>query len=307
MDSLVYLVYSPANSVDQLTFSVMSARRLLPSADALRVLVFTDDPTALDDLEVQTVTIAPAVLEEWAGAHRYIHRRKLLAIKQALQQFGGRVLYCDTDTYFRLSPLEVFKRIGRGHTLTHLCEGYLHRAKAGDLAAFVDTHELKALDGSRWGITAATRMFNGGVVGLDAADAALLDEAVHLVDQLYPRLRLHTIDQFAVGACLSRRTSMQACDDAIYHYWPQRPQFADQLAIVLHDPSLRTDEERWRRLEPHLPTQDQRVHNCWPSRWPERLRIELRDVAKRTGLLGPLRNTVAVGRRLRGSSRSISS
>jgi hypothetical protein len=303
MDSLVYLIYSPASSIDQLTFSIISARRQLQPADAVRLIVFTADPAPLEDLRVQTVTIAPSVLQEWAGAHRYIHRRKLLAIKQALQQFGGRVLYCDTDTYFRLSPLEVFKRIRPGHTLTHLCEGFLHRAKAPDLAAFVDTHELKALDGSRWDITAATPMFNGGVVGLDSSDSMLLDEAVNLVDQLYPRLLLHTIDQFAIGACLSRRTTLRSCDDAIYHYWPQRPQFADQLAIVLHDPSLRTDEERWRRLEPHLPTQDQRVHNRWPSPWPERLRIELREVAKRMGLLGPLRNALAAGRRLRAGGR----
>ena len=114
-----------------------------------------------------------------------------------LARFGGRVVYCDADTYFLSHPRRLFNRIGPGRTVMHIKEGNLHACHGGDIAEFLQRHQVTNLAGERWPITAETPMYNAGVIGLDAADAPLLDEVVHLTDQMYPPVRIHTVEQFA--------------------------------------------------------------------------------------------------------------
>ncbi|HWO41778.1 MAG TPA: hypothetical protein VNO43_08255, partial [Candidatus Eisenbacteria bacterium] len=225
------------------------------------------------------------------------HRAKIFAIKDALNKFGDRVVYCDTDTYFIHSPELLFARIRPGVSFMHACEGPLDQANGADLAAFLNRAELRTVAGRRWNITDDAPMFNAGVVGMHKADVALLDDVAHLTDQIYPHVRIHTVEQFAFSMCLHERTRLCEAHEVVCHYWrmPGRARFQEELRRVLHDPSIASDEERWQRLTAHRPAQ-----NITPLRrtMRERIRSTLKRGAKRVGVLEQVR---FVMNKIRGS------
>jgi hypothetical protein len=291
MNNLVYLSYGQGPHVDQLIYAVLSALHMLGrESNDFRIIVYTDNPAVVSDLPVHIEPLNAKLLTEWAGPFDFNHRRKIFAIKDALQKFGGRLGYCDCDTYFLRHPGKFFARIRPGRTVMHIREGHLYDCQAGLVADFLQDHDLQNRAGQRWNITPDTLMFNAGVLGLHEADISLLDEVVHLTDQIYPHVRIHTIEQFAFSACFRHCTKLRQSYDIVHHYWPApgRELFGQELRRVLHDPSISSEEERFRRLLPHQPRQSL-SHNRHSITMRRRMYWVLRRWAKRIGIFNALK------------------
>ena len=115
MNNLVYLSYGAGPHEQEITFSVLSAYHWLGVGDLdMRIVVYTDRPETFSTLEVATVVLDASTLKEWAGPAGFGHRRKILALRDALQRFDGPSAILDGDTYFRRSPTKLFGRIGPG-------------------------------------------------------------------------------------------------------------------------------------------------------------------------------------------------
>jgi len=292
MNTLVYLTYGQGPHTDELVFSVLSAVYARgPNNTDYRIVVYADDPKILADLPVQIEMLSDKDLVEWAGPYGMNDRRKILVAKRALETFGSRIALCDADTYFLKHPCKLFRRIHPGHTLLHIREGHLPFCHADELANFLEHQDLRTVNGRRWKLTPNELMFNSGVVGIDEANISLLDEVIHLADQVYPHVRMRTVEQFTLGACFRRFTRVRECYDIVYHYWPlpRRAAFQEQLRRVLHDPSIQSNEERYRQLLPHRPAQSQKVLNRGAENLKDRVHIALWELAKRTGLLEPVK------------------
>ena len=161
----MYLSYGQGPHVDQLIYSVLSTQQKLGlEQNNYRIIVYTDEPIA--GLPVLMEVVNEKTLADWAGPFNFNHRRKIFAIKDALQKFGGRLVYCDADTYFLKHPRKLFARIRPGHTVMHIKEGHLNHVHATDIAHFLRAHDLKHLSGARWNVTPDTPMFNAGVIGI---------------------------------------------------------------------------------------------------------------------------------------------
>jgi hypothetical protein len=312
MNSLIYVSYGSGVHVDELVFSILCARRALGGVPSTRVIVYTDTPQPLAALPVLIEPLDRATLDEWAGPHRHIHRRKILAVRDALQKFGGRVIYCDADTYFIRDAAALFTAVRPGHTLMHLGEFRLRDRPVRELAEFVRSNPLRTQAGDAWPITSETAMFNAGVVGIHESDAALVDDVLHLSDQIFPvggltradDQRRHA-DQFAFSVCLQMRSTLHQAHRAIYHYWSpaERAEFHPHLARVLHGSSAATPEEQLKELWRHRPGRTMRVR---PFKSPVEtgarawLRNTVWSAAKRLGVLEPLKSVSArTGLRLR--------
>ena len=290
MDNLLYLSYGQGPHVDQLVYAVLSALHTLGrDRNNYRIIVYTDNPTVVSDLPVRLQPLSAEVLTEWAGPYEFNHRRKIFAIKDALQKFGGRLGYCDCDTYFLKHPRKLFARIHPGRTAMHIREGHLYDCQAGDVANFLKDHDLRNRAGCRWNITPDTPMFNAGVIGLHEADISLLDEVVHLTDQIYPHVKIHTIEQFAFSACFQQFTRLRQSYDVVHHYWPSpgRALFSEELHRVLHNPSI-SSQDQFRRLLPHQPRQSI-SHNRHFETIRRRIYWALRRWAKRIGVFNTLK------------------
>ena len=254
-DTLVYLVYGGGPHADEATYSILSALHHLGRRGKRRIVVYTDEPQRFADLPVLVEHVAEEVLKEWAGPLAFCHRRKILVMKDALERFGGRVLFCDTDTWFRAHPKKAFARIRPGRALMHIAEYRLGDPRARPLSESLAGHAFRDTRGRRWAIGAATIMFNSGVIGLHAADAAVLDEVLVLTDQIYYFAPMIIIEQLAFSICLHEFTRLQQCYDVISHYWKPalRTAFQAQLARVLHADLLRTWEAVRRELSSSAP------------------------------------------------------
>jgi hypothetical protein len=291
MNNLVYLSYGQGPHIDELVYSVLCALHLIgPNSSDYRIIVYTDNPAALGQLPVHMELLSEKVLADWDGPFEYIYRRKIFAVRDALQKFGGRLAFCDTDTYFLKHPRKLFARIRPGHTVMYNKEGPPDRLRLIDLADFLRNHQLQTLAGRPWNITRYTPIFNSGVIGLDEADISLLDEVVHLIDQIYPKLGYFATEQFALGACFAQCTTLREAQHLVNHYWPPAPRalFREQLSRVLHDGSIPSDEERFRRLFPLR----QKILNR-PESVKRKLYVALWNAANRAGILNPLKKIIA--------------
>ncbi len=246
--TLVYLSYGgDPVQIAETTFGILSAARLVEPADGIRILLYTDDPRSYDDLPADVRPVSPGELATWSGADGYQHRRKAAVVRDALASSGGSVAFVDADTWFRRHPTDLFERIAPGRSVLHIPEGPLrtspwppHRA----LAAHLDTQEYQDTAGRPTRVRGDAVVWNSGVIGMDAGDVQAVDEALHLIDQIWAGHRGNkTVEQVAMSHQLVERTVVQGASDVVYHYWP------DQVRRPFH-PVLLRELERTRGLPP---------------------------------------------------------
>src|SRR5690242_15722082 len=112
MDNLVYLSYGQGAHLDELAYSIHSALYMLGcDRDSYRITVYTDDPRPLRHFPVNIESLTEKTLADWAGPFDFNHRRKIFAIKHALEELGGRLIYCDADTFFMKHPKRAFASV----------------------------------------------------------------------------------------------------------------------------------------------------------------------------------------------------
>ena len=236
MKNLIYVSYGAGMHEQEITFSILSAYRWLGvGRPDWRIVVYTDRPERFASLEVDTVALDADSLKQWAGPFGFGHRRKIVALRDALDRFDGPSALLDGDTYFRRSPNRLLARIGPGRAVMHLREGAVNtlpgRAQAELVAMLESMGPFTDLAGKPLSITPAAAMWNSGVVGVYPSDSRLLDEAINLTDQFCRHLRLHTLEQFALGLMLGRHVSLREAGDVVFHYWDRS--FRDPFHRVL--------------------------------------------------------------------------
>ena len=295
---LVYLSYGQGRHVQEIAFSALvAAYRLRADNVDCRIVVYTDRPPDFSGLPVAIEYVPAETMAEWGGPMQFGHRRKILAIKDALDKFGDSLIYLDADTYFTRHPARAYERIAPGRTIMHIGEYCLWDNSCSRLRRFVANHELRAISGARWSISPRTAMFNAGVVGLHASDVGLLDEVLHLTDQIYPHVPSPIIEQFAFSVCLHQRTTLLQTHDIVHHYWQpeRRAEFDRKLDRVFGDRLIPSNKERLKRLLSQGPARqfvDRPFSTPVARGIVRRAYGEAWRVASRVGLAQPLR-TVA--------------
>ncbi len=240
--TLMYFCYGPQALFEQTIYSILSLMHV--SADAprdMRVVVYTDRPAAFAKLPVETVETDAALLDRWLAGSDYIHRRKTCALLDALQRFGGRVIFFDSDTFWRRPPHRLLARVGPDRACFHLCEGYLRSTGTPfdrALAAQLAVGDYRLPSGAPVVVDRRTRMWNTGVVGIDAADIDHVSDALSLSDAIWAGAdpagaygrKIHHAEQFAMGYAL-RDARLSEADDCVYHYW--RPEAKRAFGMIL--------------------------------------------------------------------------
>lgn len=245
--TLLYLAYGNDRAVHEATFAVLSALRFVLGRPDYRLLVYTDRPQEFADLPVATVPLEPALLEQWAGPGGYVHRRKLMAIADALHRHPDPTVFLDGDTWLIRSPDALFGRVGPGRAVLHLPETRLLESDSDAkraLSAHVATRDFATRGRGPVVIDPNAMMWNSGVVGIHPDDAHLVQEALDLTDAIWAEHRgSHDLEQFALGQALESAVQLSSADDVVFHYWPphlRRP-FLQRLPVLL---------ERTRHLPP---------------------------------------------------------
>lgn len=229
MRTIVYLCYGRGPHVFETTFSLLSAFSFRsPENSGHQYVIYTDDPEPFVGLGVELVKLDAATLAAWMGKDGYVHRRKTMTIIDALSRFPGSVVFVDCDTYFLKPPTKLFDEVGPGRSRLHILEARL--LESGDridraISDVVDRNSFQDLSGRPFKISPDAPMWNSGVLGLHSSDAHLMEEALNLIDQMWPKaqdapLPVHHVEQFASGYFLER-TRISESHDVVYHYWPE--------------------------------------------------------------------------------------
>lgn len=228
---LLYFCYGKQEIYDQAIYSILTLLHVAGrSATDWRVVVYCERPEAFAALPVETVAVDAAMLDAWLGPSDYQHRRKTCAIIDALERFGGQVIFIDSDTWFRRAPGPLFRRVGPRAACFHLCEGLVHATQTPPDNALVrqlESADYRLSDGVPVRIDRRTRMWNTGVVGVDASDLGRVREALTLSDAIWADAdpagaygkKIHHAEQFAMGYAFGDCRLSEAAD-CVYHYWP---------------------------------------------------------------------------------------
>ncbi len=214
MKVLLFQIYGNQRAYHlELTYSILSAARFLKQDPAgIRLVLAADMENQRPDLPVDHLLITPEMLHEWQMDGSYNHAIQAYALHHAVRHFDAPVILIDSDTVIREHPRRLFDRIGPGKALMHAREGKLRDSP--------EWPEWSALDTvAGWRIEPDSVMYNAGVLGLDPADAPLMEEIKAVMRTIRDNSRVFTAVQLAASLVLSARTELSVCDDIVEHYW----------------------------------------------------------------------------------------
>ncbi|WP_017902952.1 hypothetical protein [Pseudomonas asplenii] len=219
---LVYLVFGAHTYHQEAIFSICSALAGLRETpdEALDIQVFTDDPQPYRQLPVHVHLLDAATRTQWSAPHGYHFRTKHVLLRTVLEQHE-KALLIDTDTFFHVSPLELFRRVQPGVVLCNAFglhygankDSILYKALAPQLL------ERQLADDQM-------PLLNSGVIGLMRSDAEVLDRSIQLMDELFPLANgAYTLEEFCLSVAAYRNREVRECPDLIHHYWSRKQLF----------------------------------------------------------------------------------
>jgi hypothetical protein len=281
MKNLLYFSLGGFPYPSETVFSILSVFRYLPEKPIdIRVIVYTDRPDVFHRLPVTVEPVTPSLQAQWSGPGRNFFRYKMILLAEVLRRYREPVVSIDSDTYFLRSPAELFGRIRPGGTLMHIREGRINSDPGWK--PFADLSVTDAA-GESWHIPSDVYMWNAGVVGIDPADAGLVDRVLRLEEALYSNERWAS-EQFSWSYCLAQATTLRPCDDVLFHYWDS----------TFRKPFLQKLEQFMPRYE-NLPLVE-RARRCYARRpvapigWA--IRQSARGVLERVRLLKPRQDEI---------------
>ncbi|MCY1412767.1 hypothetical protein D9M71_281830 [compost metagenome] len=238
---LVYLVFGNNTYHQEAVFSIASAlagMRETPGA-RLEIQVFSDNPEPYRKLPVKVHTLDDATRKSWSAPHGYHFRAKPVALSKVLEQ-SSLALLIDTDTFFKASPMELFRRIEPG---TLLCNAFGQRF--GDIKASPLHRNLAGMLSTRGLADEQMPLLNSGVIGLHRDDAEVLDNTIALIDECFPLAEgAYTLEEFCLSVASYRTCEVRECPDLIHHYWSRKALF-------------RAKVQAWLRKHGHAPLTQQ--------------------------------------------------
>jgi exopolysaccharide production protein ExoZ len=228
---VVYFAYGRNDIIEQTLYSLLTLLFVCErDGRACRIVIYTDTPQRFAGLPVETVVLSQATLDEWLAGSDYIHRRKTCVILDALDRFDAKIAFIDSDTWFAAHPARIFKRVGPGRAVFHICEGLV--ASTGTpfdsaLARQLAQVPLTLRSNEPVAFDARTRMWNTGVIAVDPADRERMLDALALSDAIWRTAdptgaynkKIHHAEQFATGYAF-RDCELSEAADYVYHYWP---------------------------------------------------------------------------------------
>lgn len=283
---ILYVAHGAECFVQEAAYSILSLWRQ-PDGRSYDVTVVTDLPERLGalvgaDPRLHVLPLEHARRDVWRGPQGYIHRIKPLAIQWAAREAtvgtDDLFLYVDSDTVFTRSPASLFDLVAQGCVVLNEREGGLVDSRRqtrshAKLYRAAQCHEFD-VRGTRRHLAPDLGLWNSGVIGFQAAQLALFDEAVDLIDQIFAVLRIHTVEQVALSAVLQDRgLPLRDSGDVIFHYHHFK-EFRQDLALFFERYGQRPVAERlarWGEVDPVLRSLPKQAFNALPK-WQRKIR-----------------------------------
>lgn len=274
-----------------------------------KVILFTDNPDFFTpyfkDQPVEYILLTPDKIRAMRGSIDFLHRMKIALIEEAFRTTNTNLLYVDSDTFFIDDPGKYLQEVAEKKSFMHLNEyrfDSLREMKlpaAKPFHAFLDLISSKSFTGAKGSalpVSPKQHSWNAGAMILHKSHAALLPDVYALTDQFYPTTLNHASEQYAFSIVLQTATQLQACEQAIYHYWYRvKKTIIDGVLTRILDKEFLTQSEQSRihtvkKLTVSLPTifethvltlRDNAIQAFHERRFAEGYGFALRALAKK--------------------------
>lgn len=270
--TFVYQAYGAVEILEQTLFSIISLLKKLPASSHAKAMVYTDQPIYFEKFlqahpQVEIVSIPYNQFVKWRGAIDFVHRVKLEVLRNAGQRFDGNLIYLDGDTYFTADPSSLGTQIDDNNSLMHIAESRLGDGRdplTKKICKFAKKNQFE-VGGTRVPLSESTVMWNAGVIGVSQKNKSLFNEMIELTDKMFVVYPKHVIEQLAVSIMLCWKTKVHACDNVIYHYWNQKPEYQLEIQKFLTaNPNLQTALECYENFT--FPEPPRAANKSWLSR-----------------------------------------
>lgn len=177
---------------------------------------------------VRIRVLSPGELNAWRGAEPFSMRQKLEAAR-AVMPSEGALVFLDADTLAAsdLSPL--VQALAAGALLMHKREFELGASQRRGNRTLWSELERRTFAG--WEFRADDAMWNSGVLGLPAADRALLDKTLSLYDAMAAAgIRHFATEQLVAGLVLARTGRLRPAEHWFTHYWGNKDGYDRAIA-----------------------------------------------------------------------------
>lgn len=229
MEHLIYLACGHRNVHVQALYAAYSALAW-QAAPELKAHVYTDAPGFFQPLadHIQVRELTAEKLRAWRGPGDYPFRIKIAALAEAASEHAEeRVLFADSDTFFIADFAPVFARIGPGSAVLHRREYAVLAHRTGQLQRFRKRMSRFHFRGSAIDLNAD--MWNSGAIGLHPSQFHLLHTVLAFIDAISPHYKKQLVEQYAVAYFLQKNARVHACDDVLFHYWAQKPEYQVEI------------------------------------------------------------------------------
>jgi len=227
--TLAYLAYELVSTKYQAIISIYTLLHQVGEAGKdFQFVIYTDADTSLftkhlAGLPVHCEVLTKAQVKSFRGPYNYVFRIKPHIIQHCFAKYHTSLLYLDTDTFFLRNPLPLLESITPGHSIMNMEEYNFVDAGTEMLHWFHLRQALKkdsyVVRGTKTQIPLSAMMWNAGIMGINYADAKLVDDIIVLNDALYEKAQTFIVEQFAASYVLQTGTQLRSSEDYIEHYW----------------------------------------------------------------------------------------
>ena len=206
-------------------------------AGAFEIAVFTSRPAWFRWLDghVRVEEVTASRLADWKGAHRYLYRAKICALREAVRTGPANHVLLDSDVLVRRPLDDLLSALADGTFLVHRVEKALD-ARSGTRKALRPLFHVACED---LRILPSTVVLNTGVIGVPATRHDAVDKALRLNDFILDRgVRHFAVEQIAWSVVLGPERVVPA-SGYIDHYWGNKRAFLEVINDRLADAIMR--------------------------------------------------------------------
>lgn len=237
---LVYQSHTDSVQTEQTLFSVVSLLSSIDPADELEVQIYTDQADIFSnffgsDPRIQCREITKEMIHRWKGPEQYDQRLKIALLKEAGTKHHGPIFYCDSDTYFRASPMPYFRKVNERTSILFSPLNALDQGKdalSKKLVSFVKKHHFQVRN-ELVGIGPSIVLWNTATIGLCQTNKYILDHVLDLADQSYSLSKKDCMEQLAFSFFLQTRCEILATDSVISKYSKRKKKFKPLISRFL--------------------------------------------------------------------------
>ena len=208
------------------TYALLSLSRIYKAADLsnTEIWLYTDKPQWFSgfrdcSLPLHFRQLDTNTLQQWRGKIDFVHRVKIEALRDFVQNRSGNVIYLDTDVVCTHSLDTMWEQIANGGLYMHVMEGIVSdngNAVMAKLNKYLQSSHENDLNGTPLNSMA---MWNAGVLGFNTQYKSLIEEVLVFTDRVYPKFPKHIIEQFSFSVYFQSRGNIKAASPYIMHYW----------------------------------------------------------------------------------------